>query len=103
MGIDKNEWGFRVGHLPDGERNKISDVPGVTVADLVLRPQRRHGRVDGLQAVKSHLLQLAAQPVEDQAAGESIIRRPMVVEFRQAEGIGHNVQLELPQLRQVSR
>ena len=31
MGIDKNEWGFRVGHLPHGERNKISDVPGVTV------------------------------------------------------------------------
>ena len=26
MGIDKNEWGFRVGHLPHGERNKISPL-----------------------------------------------------------------------------
>ena len=36
MGIDKNEWGFRVGHLPHGERNKISDVPGVTVCHCTL-------------------------------------------------------------------
>ena len=36
MGIDKNEWGFRVGHLPHGERNKISDVPGVTVGHCTL-------------------------------------------------------------------
>ena len=34
MGIDKNEWGFRVGHLPHGGRNKISDVPGVTVGPV---------------------------------------------------------------------
>ena len=36
MGIDKNKWGFRVGHLPHGERNKISDVPGVTVGHCTL-------------------------------------------------------------------
>ena len=36
MGIDKNEWGFRVGHLPHGERDKISDVPGVTVGHCTL-------------------------------------------------------------------
>lgn len=36
MGIDKNEWGFRVGHLPHGGRNKISDVPGVTVGHCTL-------------------------------------------------------------------
>ena len=30
MGIAGNEWGFQVGTLPKGARDKISDVPGVT-------------------------------------------------------------------------
>ena len=44
MGIDKNEWGFRVGHLPHGERNKISDVPGVTVGHCTLADPDRCDR-----------------------------------------------------------
>ena len=50
--------------------------------------------------MKAHFLQLATQPVENQATGESVVRRPVVVELRQTQGIGHNVQLELPQLGQ---
>ena len=36
MGIAGNEWGFRVGALPTGTRDKISDVPGVTVGHCTL-------------------------------------------------------------------
>ena len=35
MGIEAN-WGFRVGSLPPGPLNKISDVPGVTVGHCTL-------------------------------------------------------------------
>ena len=34
MGIAGNEWGFQVGTLPKGARDKISDVPGVTVGPV---------------------------------------------------------------------
>ena len=36
MGIESNPWGFTVGRLPHGKRNKISDVPGVTVGHCTL-------------------------------------------------------------------
>ena len=36
MGIAGNEWGFQVGTLPKGARDKISDVPGVTVGHCTL-------------------------------------------------------------------
>lgn len=36
MGIETNPWGFHVGRLPHGPRNKISDVPGVTVGHCTL-------------------------------------------------------------------
>ena len=36
MGIEGNEWGFRVGTLPKGPLDKISDVPGVTVGHCTL-------------------------------------------------------------------
>ena len=36
MGIETNKWGFWVGRLPHGPRNKISDVPGVTVGHCTL-------------------------------------------------------------------
>ena len=36
MGIAGNEWGFQVGALPKGARDKISDVPGVTVGHCTL-------------------------------------------------------------------
>ena len=35
MGIEAR-WGFRVGTMPHGPRNKISDVPGVTVGHCTL-------------------------------------------------------------------
>lgn len=37
MGIAGNEWGFQVGTLPKGARDKISDVPGVTVGHCTLQ------------------------------------------------------------------
>ena len=36
MGIAGNDWGFQVGTLPKGARDKISDVPGVTVGHCTL-------------------------------------------------------------------
>ena len=55
MGIDKNEWGFRVGHLPHGERNKISDVPGVTVGHCTLAEDRKSTRLNSSHANESRM------------------------------------------------
>ncbi len=50
MGIESG-WGFRVGSLPPGPRNKISDVPGVTVGHCTLD----HGGVQtGVTALLPH-------------------------------------------------
>ena len=47
------------------------DMPGMAVANFIFGPQGRHGRVDGLESMKAHFLQLATQPVENQATGEA--------------------------------
>lgn len=50
MGLEKN-WGITIGCLPKGERNKITDVPGVTVGHCTLRD----GDVQtGVTAIKPH-------------------------------------------------
>ena len=43
---------------------------------------------------------LVHEPVHDQTAGHGIICRPVMLEVRQTQGIGHNVQLEFIQLGQ---
>ena len=47
MGIAGNEWGFQVGTLPKGARDKISDVPG----DAAFQPARCADQGNG-QAVR---------------------------------------------------
>lgn len=50
MGIE-SRWGFRVGSLPQGPLNKISDVPGVTVGHCTLA----HGDIQtGVTALLPH-------------------------------------------------
>ncbi|OUQ39093.1 P1 family peptidase [Faecalibacterium sp. An122] len=50
MGIE-SRWGFRVGSLPHGPLNKISDVPGVTVGHCTLS---RGGVQTGVTALLPH-------------------------------------------------
>lgn len=50
MGID-NKWNIRIGHLEKGDRNLITDVPGVTVGHCTLA----NGSVQtGVTAIKPH-------------------------------------------------
>ena len=46
------------------------------------------------------LFQLLHQPVHDQAAGHGVITGTVMVEVRQAQGIGYDIQLEPVQLGQ---
>ena len=74
---------------------KKDDVPGMAIGNTALGPQMHHGRIDGLEAVDIMLLfQFLHELVHDQAAGHGIIRRTVVIEVRQAQGIGYHIQLE---------
>ena len=85
-------------HLVLGQNN---DVPGVTVHDPALGPQIFHLLIDLLQVVNAQLfLHFTHKGIHDEAACDGIVRRPVVLEVWQAQGIGHNVQLEFIQLRQ---
>ena len=44
--------------------------------------------------------QLPHQPIQNQATSHGIVRRPVMVEVRQAQSIGDEIQLELIQLGQ---
>ena len=74
------------------------DVPGLTVVDLAAAPQGGHGGVDLLDGIHTQLPELGHQPVEDQAAGHGIVGGTVVVEFRQTQGVRHDVELELVQM-----
>ena len=66
------------------------------VTDPALGTKGHHCRVNRLQIVDVMLLfQLLHQFCHDHTAGQGIVRRPVVIELRQAQGIGDNIQLEL--------
>ena len=80
---------------------KQNNMPGMPVSDASLGPQGHHGRIDCLEGVNILLLfQLFHQAVHDKAAGFGIVRRPVMIEVRQLQGFGHNIQLEFTQLGQ---
>ena len=53
-----------------------------------------HTLIDALHIFNAHLLQLFHKADHDQAADHRIIRRPVVIKFRQAQGICYNIELE---------
>ena len=80
---------------------KNNDVPCLPISDAAAGTQMGHGRVDGLQVVDVMLLfQLDHELRHDEAAGHGVVRRPVMVEVGQAQGIGDDVQLEFVQLGQ---
>lgn len=46
------DYGIRVGCLPTGPLDKITDVPGVTVGHATVRDARHHTRRDRHYAVR---------------------------------------------------
>ena len=77
------------------------DMPCVPVRDAALGPQGRHTAVDLLEGMDvQFLFHPGHEPVHDEAAGNGIVRSPVVIEVRQAQGIGHDIQLEFVQLGQ---
>ena len=85
-------------YLIFGEQN---DMPGLSVSDPPAGAQTHHGRVDGLQGVDVVLLlQHLHELGHDKAAGHGVIPGPVVVEVRQIQGVGYNVQLEFVQVPQ---
>ena len=76
------------------------DVPGPPAGGSPL-PQLGHGGVDGLEGVDVQLLlQLPEKVGQEEAAGGGVVAGPVVLEGGQLQMVGHNIQLELVQLRQ---
>ncbi len=85
-------------HLVLGEKD---DVPGLPVVDPAAGTKLHHGGVDGLQGVDVVLLlQHGHELRHDKAAGHGIVPGPVVVEVRQIQSVGHDVQLEFAQMLQ---
>ncbi len=80
---------------------KEDNVPGMPVSHPALGAQGHHGGIHRLEGVDIQLLlHFGHQPVHNQAAGHGIVPGPVVVEVRQAQGVGHNIQLEFAQVGQ---
>ena len=80
---------------------KEDDMPGMAVGDPALGAQGHHGGVHRLKGMDIQLLlHFFHQPVQDQAADHGVVTGPVMVEFRQAQGTGHNIQLEFIQMGQ---
>ena len=80
-------------------------MPGLAVRDPSLGPQAHHHRIDGLEGMDIMLLlQLLHQSGHDQAAGHGVIPGPVMIEVRQIQGVGDNVQFKLAQVgKQILR
>ena len=72
----------------------------MAIADAVLGTQPLHSRVDLLQRINALLGEHIEEAVDNQAAGDGIVRRPVVVKLRQAQCVSHQIQLEFAQLGQ---
>ena len=73
----------------------------MAVGDPALGAQGYHGGIHRLEGMDVQLLlHFFHQPVQDQAAGHGIVPGPVMVEFRQAQGASHNIQLEFIQMGQ---
>ena len=80
---------------------KEDNMPGLPVGDAPAGAQAHHGRIDGLQGVDVvFFLQHGHELGHNQAAGHGVVPGPVVVEVRQIQGIGHDVQLEFVQVPQ---
>ena len=81
-----------------GKEDNMSCLPFL---DLSAGTQALHHGIDLLKSMDLVLFfQFVHQSGHNQATSKCIICGPMVAEFRQAQGVGHNVQLEFAQMLQ---
>ena len=83
----------------DGVFRKDDDVPRTAVKDLAAGAQLLHARVDLLQRVQSLLLHHLEKAHEQIPAGDRVVGSAVVVEIRQAQRVGDDVELVLAKLR----
>ena len=80
---------------------KDDDVPCMAVGDAALAAQGGHGGIHSRQGVDIQLVfHLLHQSVQNEAAGHGVVSCPVMVEVRQAQRVGHDVQLEFIQMGQ---
>ena len=82
----------------DGVFRKDDDVPRTAVKDLAAGAQLLHARVDLLKRVQSLLLHHLEKAHEQIPAGDRVVGGAVMVEIRQAQCIGDNVELVLAKL-----
>ena len=83
----------------DGIFGKDDDMPRTAVKDLAAGAQLLHARVDLLQRVQSLLLHHLEKAHEQIPAGDRVVGGAVMVEIRQTQCIGDNVELVLAKLR----
>ena len=77
---------------------KQDNMAGVAIGDSILTAHPLHGGIDALQMGDAHFRQFFQVLCHNQTAGDRIIRRPMVIKLRQAQGICHHIQLKPAQM-----
>ena len=82
-------------HLVFGKEN---NVVGAALAKRCLPLQTHHIGIDLLQTADPLLFQHIHKPGHNQATGHGIVRRPVMVEVWQAQGVGYHIQLMLAEL-----
>ena len=79
---------------------KDDDMAGAAVVDAAAGAQAHHVGVDGLDVLQAPLMEHFGKAEIDFAAGQGIVGSPVMVEFRQRQGLGHQIQLKFVQVRQ---
>ena len=83
----------------DGVFRKDDDVSRTTVENFAAGAQLLHARVDLLQRVQSLLLHHLEKAHEQIPAGDRVVGGAVMVEIRQTQCIGDNIQLILAEFR----
>ena len=78
----------------------MCQVAGAAVVDAAAGTQAHHVGVDGLDVLQAPLTKHLRKAEIDLAAGQGIVGSPVMVEFRQRQGLGHQIQLKFVQVRQ---
>ena len=84
----------------DGVFCKENDVPCAAVENLRARTQLGHDGVDLRERMHTLFLEHLPEAHHHMPAGDRIVGRAVVIEFRQTQCVGHEIKLVFAQLRQ---
>ena len=84
----------------NGIFGKEDDVPRAAVQNLRARAKLGHDGIDLRERMHALFLQHLPEAHHHVSAGDGVVGRAVVVEFRQAQGVRHDIELVLAQLRQ---